>query len=95
MQPQMFVIEDEEHAEQHGQFSTMEAAIAELEHRAAIPWDQEPNVAPCTNWRNCGRRYELVEYDDIERPWKELRRFEVLEVSAAGVLWSRGFGGGS
>jgi hypothetical protein len=69
----------------------MEAAIVELQHRAAIPWDHEPNLAPCTNWRNCGRRYELVEYDDTVRPWKELRRFEVLEVSAVGAVWSRGF----
>lgn len=88
----MFVIEDEGHAEQHGEFSTIDAAIAELRHRAAIPWDQEPNAAPCVNWRNCGRRYEVVEYDDTQHPWKELRRLAVLEVSAAGVVWSDGLG---
>ena len=24
----------------------------------------KPNRASCTNWLNCGRRYELIEYDD-------------------------------
>jgi hypothetical protein len=33
-----------------------------------------------------------VEYDDRERPQKELRRVEVREISAAGVVWARGFG---
>lgn len=84
----MFVIEDEAHAElQDGQFETRQQAIVELRRRAAIPWNVEPNRAPCTNWLNCGRRYELVEYDAASLPWTPLSRDVVLEISAAGVQW--------
>lgn len=84
----MFKIEDERHAEpQVGEFATFEDAVAELRRRAQLPWDQQPNVAPCTNWRNCGRNYEVIEYDDSV-PWKELSRTLVLEVDAQGARWS-------
>ena len=83
----MFVLEDEAHAEQQGQFETFEDALAELRRRANVPWDREPNVAPCTSWRTCGRRYEIIEYDAGATPWRELRRVLVLEVSAAGTNW--------
>jgi hypothetical protein len=85
----MFVIEDERHAElQPGKFHTRLDAIAELERRAKIPWNEHPNLAPCTNWAKCGRSYELVEYDDSESPWKELSRSLTLDISAADVRWS-------
>ena len=71
-------------------FLSMKDAIAELRRRAAIPWDQEPNVAPCNNWRNCSRRYEVVEYDDHALPWREMRRYPLLKISASGVFWSSG-----
>ncbi len=83
----MFVIEDERHAEPQGQFSTLSEALAELKRRAELPWDQAPNVAPCTNWQNCGRRYEIVEYDISTKPWRELHRTSALEISAKGVQW--------
>jgi len=54
----MFGIDDEADSEpQEGKFYTREQATSELERRALIPWNEEPNRAPCTNWRNCGRRY--------------------------------------
>ena len=84
----MFVIYDEAHAEpQAGRFETRQQAIAELKRRAAILWNGKPNRAPCTNWLNCGRRYELVEYDDTTSPRKELSRILILKISAAGVQW--------
>lgn len=88
----MFVIEDELHAQTQGEFPDRDAALAELERRAQIPWDQAPNVAPCTSWRTCGRNYELVEYDDKQFPWRELSRVSVLEISAAGIKWGGDFG---
>ena len=92
--PQLFVIEDERHAEpQEGNFSTLSEAVTELRRRAALPWDQAPNVAPCTNWRNCGRCYEVVEYDVSETPWTELRRMPALEISATGAKWLGDFAG--
>ena len=82
-----FCIEDEAHAEPQTEHETLEGAIAELERRALLPWNEEPNLAPCTGWRNCSRRYEIVEYDTSARPWKCLRRFPALEVGAKGVVW--------
>ena len=83
----VFIIEDEIHAEPQGEFRTRGQALAELERRAAIPWNEPPNRAPCSNSLNCGRRYELIEYDDSESIWKELTRELILEISAAGVRW--------
>jgi hypothetical protein len=84
----MFRIEDERHAEpQEGDFGTWEEALAELRRRAAMPWDKAPNVAPCTNWKNCGRTYEIIEYDTASTPWKELQRIAALEVTADGARW--------
>ena len=59
----LFVIEDEAHAEPHGEFDALESAVAELRRRAEIAWDRAPNLAPCVEWKTCGRRYEIVEYD--------------------------------
>jgi hypothetical protein len=87
----MFVIEDERHAEPQGEFASFADALTELRRRAKIPWDQPPNCAPCTNWRNCGRSYEVIEYDDSHAPWKQLSTVPVLKVSASGVQWSGGF----
>jgi hypothetical protein len=84
----IFVIDDEAHAELQAEFSSFEEAVAELRRRAEIPWNEPPNVAPCMNWRNCGRRYEIVEYNTVERPWRKLSCTPVLEISAAGVQWS-------
>ena len=83
----MFVIEDERHAEPQGQFASLDEAVAELYRHAALPWDEEPNVAPCTGWRTCGRTYEVIEYDNSARPWKELRRIPYLEITSDGAKW--------
>jgi hypothetical protein len=86
-----FTIEDEIHAEPQGEFPSLEQALEELKRRAAIPWDQPPNAAPCASSATCGRNYEVIEYDDRQAPWKELRRIPVLEVSASGVKWAPEF----
>ena len=84
----MFLIEDQSHAEvQEGEYPTLIAAILELERRATIPWDQPPNLPPCTGWRTCSRYYEVIEYDSSTRPWRELRRMPFLHVSAEGIRW--------
>jgi hypothetical protein len=83
----VFVIEDDLHAEPQGQFPSFEHAIEELKRRATIPWDEHPNRAPCTSWSTCGRAYEVIEYDNSETPWKELRRIAVLAVSGKEVRW--------
>jgi hypothetical protein len=84
----VFKIEDEWHAElQDGDFPSLVAAAIELRRLADIPWDQVPNVAPCTSWRTCGRKYELVEYDTSVDPWRQIRRVEVLEIDSKGIRW--------
>jgi hypothetical protein len=82
-----FCIEDEAHSELQSEHETFEAAIAELERLARLPWDVEPNQAPCTGWRTCGRRYEIVEYDTSTKPWGMLRKVPALEVGPKGVAW--------
>jgi hypothetical protein len=84
----VFKLEDVWHAElQDGEFSSLAAAATELHRRAGIPWDKTPNVAPCTSWRTCGRKYEVVEYDTSVSPWRQLRRIAVLEIDSSGTRW--------
>ncbi len=83
----IFVIEDEAHSEWCGEFSTFEKAISELKARAKIPWDSKPNKCPCTSWQNCGRNYEIIEFDNSKKPWEEIARTPVFEISAKGVVW--------
>ena len=82
-----FVIEDELHAEHHGEFATFDDALVELRRRARIPWDREPNRAPCQRWRSCGRTYEVIEVADTQTPSKELSRTKVLDISREGIVW--------
>ena len=86
------VIEDELHAELQDEFATLDDAVRELRRRAAIPWDSEPNIAPCQSWATCGRIYELIEYEDTDGSAKQLRRMKALEISKDGVVWHEPFG---
>lgn len=84
----MFVIEDEWHAEpQSGEFDSFEDAMKELQRLSKIPWNQEPNLAPCSGWQSCGRRYEIFEYDVGLTPWKVISHQPVLEIDAKSVRW--------
>ena len=83
----LFVIEDEKHAENQGEYPSFEAAVTELQKRMTIPWDQEPNRCPCEAWETCGRTYEIVEYDTDIQPWKELNRKAILNISATETSW--------
>lgn len=82
----LFVIEDEMQAEQCGEYSSYESALAKLKKRAELPWDQSPNQCRCTGWRSCKRNYEIVEYDVSERPWRRMNTNSVLQVSADGAV---------
>lgn len=85
--PQTFVIEDESHASEHGEFSSLQSAWAELQRLSEIPWDSQPNAAPCQSWRTCGRDYQILEYETSYTPWSLVRRYVGLEVSANGIAW--------
>lgn len=85
----MFIIEDEIHAEpQDGEYKTLEDAVAELQKRATIRWNEKPNRCPCTNWKDCERKYQIIEYDTTKTPWTELQRRDILTISAKGVKWT-------
>ena len=85
--PKIFVIEDQSHEQWLEQFPTLDAAWAELRRLSAAGWDQQPNRAPCKGWRECGRDYSIVEFDTGTVPWRRVRRYEGLQVSAWGVVW--------
>jgi hypothetical protein len=71
------------HSDDFGEFTSREAALAELRRLAEIPWDQDPNRPPCGS-ELCGRIYEIIEQDDSGR---ELVRTRVLDVDASGIKW--------
>ena len=87
----MFVILDDSHGESWYDFDSFESAYKELIHRSNIPWGKEPNVAPCSCWKECGRDYYIIEYDEKYTPWKIVSRVEILEISSTGVVWHRDF----
>jgi len=80
-----FEIYDERHAEPMSDHGSFEAALAELARLARIPWNEEPNQAPCMSWKTCGRSYELIEYDPSTKPATTVRHIAALDVSAQGA----------
>ena len=87
----IYVIEDEMHSEWCGEYNSFDDALLELKRRSTIDWDKKPNVCPCTNWKECGRNYEIVEFDKSFSPWKELSRVPVLSISSKGIEWEPEF----
>jgi hypothetical protein len=83
----MFVIEDEWHAEWLGEYLSRDDALDALQKLANLPWNEPPNVCPCTSWRTCGRRYRLIEFDGSAELWRKLGAQPVLEISATGTKW--------
>lgn len=39
------------------------------------------------SWKTCGRSYEIIELNTDTRPWKEIDRQLVLEVSSKELQW--------
>lgn len=87
--PKLFVVEDRSHCDWMGRFASFAEAWAELERLAGIAWDAEPNRAPCTNWRTCGREYGILEVETSTQPWTLEQRHEGPQVNAQGVVWPR------
>jgi hypothetical protein len=72
-----------------GQFTSLGAVVEEFHRLATVPWDQDPNLAPCTSWRTCGRIWTAGEY---KVPGRGARWLDDIweEVKANGVTWSGG-----
>jgi hypothetical protein len=83
----MVIIEDQLHADVGGEFSSFDDALREVRRLARIPWDQEPDRAPCGSWRTCGRAYEIIEYDDTVSGRTVLDRAAIVEIDSEGVRW--------
>ena len=83
MAEEVFVIEDELHAEYFGEFDSFAAAVKELERLSQMRWEDRPLCAPCTSWATCERDFVIVECAD----GREVERTSVVQVSAAGVEW--------
>ena len=78
---QVFIVEDEFHADWVARFSTRLAAAEFLDHLRMDPEAVE-NRAPCGNWMTCKRQYHLLEFEDSAEPWtltKSEPQFEVRE----------------
>jgi hypothetical protein len=86
----MFYLFDELHDEPFGEFASFSDAVAEVRRLASLPWDQEPNLAPCTAWRTCGREYEIREGIAFDLPGPLQRGTRVASISATGVVWAAG-----
>ena len=86
----MYWIVDDIHLDGRGVFPTLDAALGELDRLARIPWDDPSNRAPCLSWQDCGRDWELSEWDESQQPAVLVRRLFMLHVSASGRGWSRG-----
>lgn len=85
--PNIFVVEDQVHAESFGEFPALAEAWDELHRLSLISWNEPPNVAPCQSWQTCGREYEIIEYETATLPWTRIRCLAGLEVSAKGLVW--------
>ncbi len=87
----MFVIEDTAHCESFGRYESFELALDEIKRLATIPWNKKPIKAPCSEWKNCGRFFEIVEYDMSVTPWICKGRKAVLESTSKGLCWAEKF----
>jgi hypothetical protein len=82
-----FMIEDETHCEQIGDFQTMNEAKALLKYLANVPWGTHPNLPLCGSGVNCDRHYILItgKYDDAT--WIQLSRTSIFRIDANGIVW--------
>ncbi len=83
----MFIIEDTNHAWRSRHFASLSDAIKELQRLARVPWNEEPNWAPCKQWRTRGPLYQLLEVEYGPPRLKLIRSIEVLRINANEVTW--------
>ncbi|MCA9124745.1 MAG: hypothetical protein H6822_01855 [Planctomycetaceae bacterium] len=81
-----FDVFDERHCESCCTLESFAEALAEIERRCSIPWDEPPNRAPCKSWMSCGRKYEIREYASPSSA-ELLRVTKVCDIDATGIQW--------
>lgn len=82
-----YVIEEEWHCSLEWEYNTFQEALDELKRRSEIPWNIEPNKAPCMSWESCSKLYVIIEYDISITPYIMLDKKEILEISSKWVDW--------
>lgn len=83
----IFIIEDDMHAENCGEYSSFDEALSELKKWASIPWGTHPNRCPCMSWRTCTRTYQILEYENDDIPYTFIEATPIFEISSNGILW--------
>lgn len=81
-----WVIMDDSHSEEIGNFASQEAALWELKRLAALPWDGLENRAPCTSWRTCSRCY-VIRRTDANLYDERTAAFGGVEIGSGGIVW--------
>jgi hypothetical protein len=82
-----FGIFEDIHCESLGDYVDLEEALAEIERLRERRGMRLPIKAPCKNWKTCGRRYEVFEYDPSKPPPNLVCPVLTLKISAKGVKW--------
>jgi hypothetical protein len=82
-----FIISDENHLDNHGTFSSLDAALKRLRRLAKTPWNEGPNRAPCIGWWGCGRDYAILEFEASQSSWEQRSTIPAVAISRGGVTW--------
>ena len=67
-----------------GRFDSFEAARIAIVGFVSNPWDEEPSRAPCRNWKNCGRWYDIIETDE---DGAFVASTSVCKIDSEGIIW--------
>jgi hypothetical protein len=84
----VYAIYDDVHCELGNESATLAESLAELDRLARLRWDEWPNLAPCSQWASCGRRYRVVELSlDRSAPYSRVPVAPRLCVGYNGTRW--------
>lgn len=76
------------HYDTVGEYGSFGEAMECIRTLTGIPWNEEPNVAPCASGETCSRLYVINEYDTSTIRWKYISTTEpIVDISAKGVTW--------
>ena len=79
-----FIVDDQRHCQRMGQFDSYEAARLAIIGFVSNPWNEKPNRAPCSNWKKCGRHYDIIETSESGA---YLTSTPVCKIDCEGVIW--------
>jgi hypothetical protein len=84
----VYAIYDDVHCQLGNEFATLAQSLAELDRLGGLSWNEPPNVAPCSDWASCGRRYRVIELStDRSAPYSHVPVAPRLCVGYNGIRW--------